>query len=164
MAQVPFEPSPHAADPSNADEPEEQPSPPSTASPEPPSPPPSPPPKPERSEVDVKRERAEKDFEQALTRLGAEARRLNLNADQFEEVCVGGRGEPGSCLRLLSEISASAAALGQGVQEAEDDARHAWVTPGVLRDFRYKHGLDEGRLRDQATRVQRLAARFQGSP
>src|SRR6185436_17980641 len=37
MAQVPFEPSPHAADPSNADEPEEQTSPPSTPSPEPPS-------------------------------------------------------------------------------------------------------------------------------
>jgi hypothetical protein len=75
--------------------------------------------------VDVKREQAEKHFDQTLTRLGAEAQRLNLNADQFEVVCVGGRGEPGSCLRLLGEISASAAAVGRGLQEAEDDARRA---------------------------------------
>ena len=112
--------------------------------------------------MDVKREQAEKHFDQTLARLGAEARRLNLNADQFESMCVGGRGEPGSCLRLLGQISASADSLGRGVQEAEEEARRAWVTPGVVRDLREKRGLDEGTLRDQATRVERLAARFRG--
>lgn len=122
----------------------------------------TPSPKPERSEMDVKREQAERRFEQALARLGSEASRLSANVRRFESICLGGRGEPASCERGLREISASAESLSRGVQEAEEDARHAWVTPGVVRDQRHRYGLDEATLSDFTATVQRFEAQLQG--
>ena len=158
LAQAPFEPSPPGLPPA-AEEREEQTVPLPAPRPEPSA---SASPRPEHSELDVKREQAEKRFDAALARLEGEARRLTLNADQFESLCVGGRGEPGSCQRLLSQISDGAESLGRSVQEAEEEGRQAWVTPGTLRDLRQKRGLDEGSVRDQTGRVERLAARFRG--
>ncbi len=123
---------------------------------------PAPSPRPERSEMDVKREQAERRFEQVLARLESEARRLTANARQFESICIGGRGEPASCERGLGEISAIADSLSRGVQEAEEDARRAWVTPGVVRDQRHRHGLDEATLSDFSATVRRLEAQFHG--
>ena len=159
LAQAPFEPPSQGVEPV-PEEREQQTSPLRTPSPEPSAAPASP--RPEHSELDVKREQAEKRFDVALARLEDEARRLTLNADQFESLCVGGRGEPGSCQRLLGQISAGAESLGRRVQEAEEEARQAWVTPGTLRDLRQKRGLDEGTVLDQTGRVERLAARFRG--
>lgn len=158
LTQVPVEPSPQGAQ-TAAEGLEEATLPLPTPRPEP-SAPASP--NSERSELEVKREQAEKRFDVALTRLEGEARRLTLNADQFESLCVGGRGEPGSCQRLLSQISDGALSLNRSVQEAEEEARQAWVTPGTLRDLRQKRGLDEGSVRDQTGRVERLGARFRG--
>ena len=158
LANAPTEPSSPAVAPT-PDEAYEQPSPAPTPSPEA-SPPPSP--RPERSELDVRREHAEKRFDQTLARLEGEARRLALNASQFEAVCLSGRGEPASCTRLLGQMSSSADAMSRGVQEAEEEARHAWVTPGAMRDLRHRHGLDEATIGDLAARVGRMSSEFGG--
>lgn len=157
-AQTPLELSPPAETPT-PEEPLEQPSPSPTLEPSP-----TPSPKAARSELDVKREQAESGFDQTLGRLQAEAKRLVLNATQFESLCLGGPGEPASCARVLNQISASADSLSRGMQEAEEEARRAWVTPGVVRDLRQRHGLDESTVSDLCGRAGRLEAQFQGKP
>jgi hypothetical protein len=161
----PATPAPAASVPPEAqpsiEEASEPPSPASSDSPTP-SPSPTPGPKTERSEVDVKREQAQKPFEQALARLGAEASRLTVNARRFESICLGGRGEPASCEQGLGEISATLDSLSRGVQEAEEEARRDWVAPGVIRDRRSRHGLDESNLGDLAANVRRVEAQFHG--
>ena len=158
LTPAPFEPRLPAVAPT-PDEAYEQPSPDPTPSPEMS---PSPSPKPQRSELDVKREQAEKHLDQVLARLAGEAQRLSANAGQFESICVGGRGEPASCARVLAQISASAESLSRGMQEAEEEARHAWVTPGFVRDLRTRHGLDEATIGDLVARVGRMASSFGG--
>jgi hypothetical protein len=112
--------------------------------------------------MDLKREQAEKRFEQALARFGAEATSLDLNARRFEAICLGGRGEPSSCAHGLGEISATLESLSRGVQEAEEEARRDWVAPGVIRDMRSRHGLDESQMGELNANVRRFEARFRG--
>lgn len=163
---LPVAPAPAASVPPEAEpsleEASEPPSPAPIESPSPTSPGPSPAPRVDRSEVDAKREQAEKRFEQVLARLGAEASRLNVNARRFESICLGGRGEPSSCEEGLGQISATADSLSRGVQEAEEEARRDWVTPGVIRDLRSRHGLDESNLGDLAASIRRFEALFRG--
>ncbi len=123
---------------------------------------PDPAPTPDRDEVDLAREEGEKRLEQNYARLSREMSRLTENAREFESVCLGLRGEPRSCRRLFDEISSSAQALGQGLDDAEEDARRSWVAPGVVRDLRRKHGLEEPSWSDLASTVRRLITQYQG--
>jgi hypothetical protein len=123
---------------------------------------PSPSAKPERAELDVEREAGEKHLEQTLTKLAREMTRLSENAGQFEAVCLSRRADPPSCARLYEDMSSASDSLERGLEGAEDEARHAWVSPGVVRDLRQKHGLEEGAWKDLALKVRRLAREYQG--
>jgi hypothetical protein len=88
--------------------------------------------------------------------------RLRENARTFESVCLSTRGERTSCAGLCNDISSSAEAIGRGLEEAEDAARRSWVPPGVIRDLRRKHGLEEPTWADIAGTVRRLTNQYQG--
>jgi hypothetical protein len=126
------------------------------------SPRPTPSGEPERSEVDLVREAAEKRLEQTFAGLQAEMGRLSANARELESVCQRARGLPGSCRRLFNDIAAGGEALQRGLEEAENDARRAWVSPGVVRDLRRKHGLEESACREVLDTVHRLASGRRG--
>jgi hypothetical protein len=119
--------------------------------------------KPERTETDLEREAGEKHLEQSLARLAAVMRALSENAQQFEVVCLGRRGDPRSCARLHADMAAADESLARGLEGAEDEARHAWVSPGVVRDLRQKHGLEEESWKDLQGKVRRLTAQYQGT-
>jgi hypothetical protein len=135
-----------------------------TPTPTPPAPSPKPRPtpsaKPERAEIDVEREAGERRLAQALARLEAEVTRLAANARQFESVCLSTRADRGSCERVLAEMSSTGERLGQSLDSAEDDARRSWVSPGVVRDLRRRHGLEEGMVSDLTSTVRRLASQY----
>jgi hypothetical protein len=114
--------------------------------------------------VDIERDAGERRLEQALAKLAAEMTRLSTNAREFESVCLGTRGDPSSCERLFSDMSSGQEALGRGLEEAEEDARRSWVSPGVVRDIRRRHGLEESTWRDLADTVRRLSAQYRGGP
>ncbi len=126
------------------------------------SPSPAPSPTPERDEVALAREQAERRLDETYARLSREMSRLTANATEFESVCLGLRGEPRSCRRLFDEISSGADALGRGLEDAEEDARRSWVPPGVVRDLRRDHGLEEQDWNDLVGTVRRLKAQYQG--
>ena len=134
-----------------------------------PAPSPSPGPGPEalaktdRAELDGEREEGEKRLEQILARLQAEMTRLGENARQFEAVCLNRQGNLASCKRLYDEITSSGDTLARDLEGAEDDARHAWVSPGLVRDLRQRHGLEEDSWRDLSEKVHHLARQYQGS-
>jgi hypothetical protein len=88
--------------------------------------------------------------------------RLSTNAREFESVCLSTRGDPSSCERLFSDISSGVETLGRGLEEAEEDARRSWVSPGAARDLRRRHGLEESTWRDLANTVHRLTAQYRG--
>jgi hypothetical protein len=129
-----------------------------------PSPSPSPTAKPERSELDVRREQGEQRLEQTLARLQGDVTRLSANARQFQSICLGTHGDASSCERLFREISSSATTLDRGLQEAEEDARRAWVVPGLVRDLRQRHGLDEATWSELSAMVRRLETTYHGKP
>jgi hypothetical protein len=129
-----------------------------------PSPTPAPTAKPERSEMDVRREQGEQRLEQTLARLEGEVTRLSANTRQFQSICLGTRGDASSCERLFSEISSGANTLDRGLQEAEEDARRAWVVPGLVRDLRQRHGVDEATWSELSATVRRLEATYHGKP
>ena len=114
--------------------------------------------------MDAEREEGERRLEETLARLEPEAARLSANAREFESICLGTRGEHHSCERLFTEVSTSADTLGRGLQEAEEDARRSWVVPGIVRDLRRRHGLDEATWSDLAAMVRRLEAQYRGKP
>jgi len=122
-----------------------------------------PPAKPERTEMDLEREAGEKHLEESLARLAATMTALSENAKQFEVICLGQRGDPRSCARLHADMASADDSLARGLESAEDEARHAWVSPGLVRDLRQKHGLEEESWMDLQARVRRLTARYQGS-
>ena len=80
--------------------------------------------------------------------------------------------EAGECRRRTLQVPAkpgdvrlqdcSVATSPLGDQEAEEEARHAWVTPGFVRDLRTRHGLDEATIGDLVARVGRMASSFGG--
>ena len=117
---------------------------------------------PERSEVDIERDAGEKRLEQTLARLEVERISLSANAKEFEAVCLSTRGDPRSCERLFNDISSSGDAIGRGLEGAEEDARRSWVSPGLVRDLRLRHRLDESTWRDVAESVHRLTTRYRG--
>jgi hypothetical protein len=86
--------------------------------------------------------------------------RLADDAQRFEAVCLGRRGDPRSCGRFHADMSSASEALARDLEQAEDDARHSWVPPGTVRDLRQKNGLDEGTLKDLAAQVRRLAVQY----
>jgi hypothetical protein len=108
------------------------------------------------------RDAAEKRLEQTFAGLQTEMNRLSANAREFESVCLSPRGNPGSCQRLFDDIAAGGEALQRGLEEAENDARRSWVSPGVVRDLRSKHGLEESTCSDVLDTVHRLASRRRG--
>jgi len=117
---------------------------------------------PEASEVDRRREAGEKRLEETLAKLKAEMDLLSRNAREFEAVCLSVRSDPGSCQGLFRSVAAGGEALRRGVEDAEEDARRSWVSPGVVRDLRRKHGLEEQACADIAETVRRLVVRYQG--
>jgi hypothetical protein len=119
--------------------------------------------KPERTDMDVEREAGEKRLEQSLARLAAVMAQLSENARQFEVVCLGRRGEPRSCARLHEDMASAGESLARGLESAEDEARRASVHPGVVRDLRQKHGLEEDSWKELQDKVRRLTAQYQGS-
>ena len=121
---------------------------------------PSPTPEPEHAEADLAREAGETNLEQSLTRLGALMARLADDVRGFEAVCLSRRGDGRSCARLHEEMASASDALGRGLEQAEDDARRAWVSPGTVRDSRQKHGIEDGAFRDLAAKVNRLALQY----
>jgi hypothetical protein len=127
------------------------------------SPKPKPPAKPERTEMELEREAGEKHLEESLARLAATMTALSENAKQFEVVCLGQRGDPRSCARLHADMASADESVARGLEGAEDEARHAWVSPGLVRDLRQKHGLEEESWKDLQARVRRLTSRYQGS-
>jgi hypothetical protein len=120
----------------------------------------SPTPEPERAEADLAREAGERNLEQSFTRLGALMARLADDVRGFEAVCLSRRGDGRSCARLDKEMASACEALGRGLEQAEDDARRAWVSPGTVRDSRQKHGVEEGAFGDLAAKVHRLAVQY----
>jgi len=121
---------------------------------------PSPTPEPEHAEADRAREAGERSLEQTLTRLGALMARLDDDARGFEAVCLSRRGDGRSCARLYEEMASGIDTLGRGLEQADDDARRAWVSPGKVRDSRQKHGIEDGAFRDLAGKVHRLAVQY----
>jgi hypothetical protein len=117
----------------------------------------------ERSEVDTRRDAGQERLEQRLARLQAELTRLSANTREYESACLGMRGDPRSCQRLFDEIASGGEGLERGLQEAEEDARRSWVLPGVVRDLRRKHGLEESACSDVVSAVRRLAAQRRGA-
>lgn len=142
--------------------------------PEPPTPEPAPQPtpaapeaptpseSPRRGTVEVAREEGERRLDLALAGLEAEVRRLSSNARTFRNVCVGTQGDPRSCQELLEDLSAAREQVGRRLDEAEDDARRSWVSPGVVRDLRQRHGLEETTWDDLEATVRGLAAEYRG--
>lgn len=119
--------------------------------------------RPERTETDLEREAGEKRLEQSLARLVTAMAQLSENAGQFEAVCLGRRGDPRSCARLHEAIASAAESLARGLEGTEDEARHASVSPGLVRDLRQKHGLQEESWKGLQDRVRYLTAQYQGT-
>lgn len=117
---------------------------------------------PRRGEVEVAREEGERRLERTLAGLEGEVRRLSSNARTFRNVCVGIQGDPRSCQELLEDLSVAREKVERGLDEAEDDARRSWVSPGVVRDLRQRHGLEEAAWDDLEETVRRLAAEYRG--
>jgi hypothetical protein len=86
--------------------------------------------------------------------------RLADDAQRFEAVCLGRRGDARSCGRFEADMEAASEALGRDLEQAEDEARRSWVSPGTARELRQKNGLEEGALKDLAARVRRLAVQY----
>jgi hypothetical protein len=118
--------------------------------------------KPERSDTDVRREQAEQRLEQTLARLQGEMTRLSANTREFQSICLGTRGEASSCARLFNDIATAAETVDRELQQTEEDARHAAVVPGVLRDLRQRHGLEESSWTEMQGTVRRLEAQYHG--
>jgi hypothetical protein len=112
--------------------------------------------------VDIERDAGERRLEQTLARLEVERISLSANAREFESVCLSTRADHSSCERLFNDISSSGEALGRGLEGAEEDARRSWVSPGLVRDLRRRHGLDESTWTDLADRVHRLTTQYRG--
>jgi hypothetical protein len=127
-----------------------------------PSPSPGPPAKPERSDTDVRREQVEQRLEQTLARLQGEMTRLSGNTREFQSICLGTRGEASSCARLFNDIATATDTVDRELQQAEEDARRASVVPGVLRDLRQRHGLEESSWTEMQGTVRRLEAQYHG--
>jgi len=119
-------------------------------------------PKEERSQADLDREAAEKDLERTFSSLEPQMRQLQANSARFESSCFTPPVDTYGCGVLFNSISTSAESLGRALEEADDEARQAFVQPGYMRDLREKHGLSEAAWSAMADKVRELAVRTRG--
>jgi hypothetical protein len=85
--------------------------------------------------------------------LAGNARRLIGLVRRYEGKHCQGRDD-GDCRALLEQIGLTALAVGASMEKTEDIARTSLLDPGVVRDMRAQHGLDDS-LWDQIERITR---------
>jgi S1-C subfamily serine protease len=111
---------------------------------------------------DVLREEGSRRFEAVLAAMGQQTATLFNMVQAYESNCPGHPGlgitldggrsvNPGGtpvtvqdpeCMSVRGRITSLYGAIVQRVNDAEDDARHAGVYPGAIRDLRRKYRLD----------------------
>ena len=84
-------------------------------------------------------------LEASIQALAKKADRLATTLRQYEVECEGPRAggeDVRGCAPADEDLAKTAAEIGAGIEAAEDEARRAWVLPGVVREVRQKHKLD----------------------
>jgi len=105
-----------------------------------PSPSPSPSPSPEVDEREVSRAAALAAYSAELTRLAAKSALTTEHVRVYKTKCSGQNVgvQISNCDEVEATIRKSLAEMEGGLDAAEDQARRAWVTPGMVRDARAK--------------------------
>ena len=85
--------------------------------------------------------------------LAGNARRVIALVQRYEGKRCQGRDD-GDCRALLEQIGLTALAVGAAMERTEDIARTSLLDPGVVRDMRAQHGLDDS-LWDKIERITR---------
>lgn len=121
-----------------------------------------------RFEADRARETGTRRVAARFAQVSGAVEALDAMMDEYSSQCPV-RGTPLSeaatlppCDRMLSYIGRVAAAVKQALDEAEDDARRSQVQPGIVRDLRARHGVDDGdwaRVSDRLRQLEAEAAR-----
>lgn len=116
---------------------------------------------PEQAEADLRREQAGAQLDAALAALARHAQQYRAMEEEYDRVCRGlgpdGTPPPGvapgaarteahpQCRDFKSQLDTRLAWIRDQLAALDEEARRAGVYPGVVRDLRRRHGLDEDR-------------------
>ncbi len=116
-------------------------------------------PEPAKSEMDRLRQQGRERLAQALARISQQAGTLVTIVEQYSSACSQAYADEAvrsRCDQMVTAVGQLAVAVGKGLEQAEEDARRSWVEPGVVRELREQHGLDDRFWDDLSAKVRAL--------
>jgi hypothetical protein len=115
------------------------------------------------SEVDELREAGRKRLQEAMAGLQVQAVNLGELVRYYDAHCrtpqwtnQAATTPQTSCVEALQAIGMLGIAVGHGLEQAEDDARRAWLAPGIVRQMREEYGLSHSFWDELSRAVRRL--------
>ena len=115
------------------------------------------------SEMDELREAGRKRLQDAMAGLQVQAANLGELVRYYDAHCrtpqwtnQAATTPQTSCMEAFQAIGMLGMAVGHGLEQAEDDARRAWLPPGIVRQMREQYGLSHSFWDDLSRTVRRL--------
>jgi hypothetical protein len=118
------------------------------------------------SQIESQREEGKQRLEKRLSQISDQASQLLTSIGEWQSSCRQG-GTPlydqpaADCDGMIREIGRLAIAVGNGLEQAEDEARRSWVEPGVVRQLRADYGLESSKWDELSSRVRQAQAEWE---
>ena len=112
--------------------------------------------------MEIRREACLKRLDQVFADLEGDARLLLDDIVEFRGSCFDATVSAASCERLHTRILGTKLKLEEGLEAAEDDARHSGVEPGIVRDLRRRYHIEEEKSDELREMVARADKQYRG--